>query len=584
MVEKIPTAPSAGCGGGSAAGFVSPPANNFQHRGGDIVISSSLQSSASSAATSYNENNNNSNNDSAFPSRGGHQSRLSTEIQQKQRVPRPDEPNLFDIPSDIYPTYRPLPFLVRLLINLSSTALSWKEFITLTFTLHHRLISATFKNVMSILVRFLLVSSVAKLCLQELMSPPSRVTTKYLAENDLLPSRFSRYQLVTPAAIAIEDGDASDVDVVEKKAMNSNSIGVHSLQYTNPNYDNEVKNEQRQWGKQQQPHISNNSIDAVYLHHGFGASSLSWLPVLPSLTEQLGARVGMAHDSVGFGFTDRPHSLERYSAETNVGIGLELLNDDDDDDAKAAAGSGENGETEAARNIAIFGHSMGAKAALLMALTCSKRKDVLLNPSLVVLVAPALEGVALPPSRKRSSFTKKKKTKASSPSSKTQRSNKISQLLRSIWVTWRKIFLDYPFRYGLRRLVGGTPNFWKKGLASAWGDSKRLSDSDVLRFQWPSIGMGWEQGLLNLVRSKLSSSSVTALDDMELLNQVSSLPNTKIVIIYGNLDNIVRFEGSVAEKVKEDFPTVQIVRMEGLGHDPFEEDVEAFLRELKAVV
>jgi len=80
MAEKIPMAPSGGCGGGSeATAFVSPPAN----RGRTII--SSLQSSASSAATSYNNDENN-NNDSIFSSRGGHQSHQSTEIQQKQPV------------------------------------------------------------------------------------------------------------------------------------------------------------------------------------------------------------------------------------------------------------------------------------------------------------------------------------------------------------------------------------------------------------------------------------------------------------------------------------------------------------------
>lgn len=554
-------APSGGCGGGfEATAFVSPPANRSR------MISSSLLSSASSAAAvSYNDENNNS--DSIFHSRGGHQSHQSTEIQQTQRVPRSDEPNLYDIPSDIYATYRPLPFLVRILISLSSAAISWKEFITLKFNVHHRLISTAIKNAMIILVRYLLVSSVAKLCLQELMSPPSRVTTKYLADNNFLPSSLSRYQFVTPlSSHNVMSGDTSEENGVEKKAMSS--IGVHSLRYTNPNYVSEVKSDQNQ----QQQQLNSKSIDALYLHHGFGASSLSWLPVLPSLTDQLGARVGVAHDSVGFGFTDRPDSLEAYSSEANVGIGLELLNDGND--AKAVdEGSGENekSDTGSERNIAIFGHSMGSKAALIMALACSNRKDVRLNPSLVVLVAPALEGVALP-SRRTSSSTEKT---ASSPSF-------ISKLLRSIWVAWRKIFLDRPFRYGLKRLVGGSPNFWRKGLASAWGDPKRLSDSDVLRFQWPSIGMGWEQGLLNLVRSKISITS--GLNDGELLQQVVNLPNTKVVIIYGSKDRIVRFEGAVAEKVKKAFPTVHIVRMEGLGHDPFEEDVDGFLREIKAVM
>ena len=149
--------------------------------------------------------------------------------------------------------------------------MSWKQFITLTFTVHHRLVSATFKNVMVILVRYLLVSSVAKLCLQELMSPPSRVTTKYLADNDLLPSRLSRYQFVTP--MDVNDVMGGEEDDVEKKAMKS--IGVHSLQYTNPSYVSEVNAEQqhqrRKLQNKEQQHNSN-SIDAVYLHHGFGAS------------------------------------------------------------------------------------------------------------------------------------------------------------------------------------------------------------------------------------------------------------------------------------------------------------------------
>ena len=565
MEKKTMMAPS-GRSDAAAAAFTSLPIVNVPSPREHERSKTILQSSASSVTESYDDESNNNTNCSMFATRGGHQSYESkNEIQTKQRVSRPDEPNLYDIPADIYPTYRPLPILVRVLISLSSVAISWKEFITLQFTSHHRLVSATVKNAMAILVRYLVVSTVAKFCLQEVMSPPSRVSTSYLADNGLLPSTLSRYQSVTPIALhkVMSDDNMSAVEVNEKTAINS--LGVHSICYTNPTYNHssngieEVSRKRKSQQKQAQP--SKKLIDAVYLHHGFGASSLSWLPVLPSLTKQMGARVGMAHDSVGFGFTDRPHSLESYSPETNVGIGLELLNESDGN----------------ARNIAIFGHSMGAKAALIMALACSKRKDAQLNPSVVVLVAPALEGVALPSSSRRKSSPKT-----------TKSSNKISQLLRPIWIAWKKLIVDYPFQYGLRRLVGGSPNFWRKGLTSAWGDPKCLSDSDVLRFQWPSIGRGWEQGLLNFVRSKLSSSSSSSsslpLEDGELLRQVCNLPNTKVVIIYGSKDPIVRLEGSVAEKVKKEFPSICMIRMEGLGHDPFEEDVDAFLNELKAVL
>jgi pimeloyl-ACP methyl ester carboxylesterase len=278
-----------------------------------------------------------------------------------------------------------------------------------------------------------------------------------------------------------------------------------------------------------------------------------------------------------------------------VGIGLELLEsllnrNDEDEEGDKWGGARAGGEMEGKnpkRNIAIFGHSMGAKAALLMALTCSK-SNVPFHPSLVVLVAPALEGVSLP-SSPRNKRKRRDLSENSSPTSiKTLRTTKLlSKLLQSLWITWREIFIDFPFRYFLRRLVGGSQDFWKKGLSLAWGDPNRLTDSDVLRFQWPSIGMGWEQGLLNFGRyssSSSSSSSGPLLGDEELLSQVSSLPNTQVVILYGSKDKIVRFEGKISEKVKNMFPTVTLIRMGGLGHDPFEEDVDSFLIELKKAV
>ena len=56
------------------------------------------------------------------------------------------------------------------------------------------------------------------------------------------------------------------------------------------------------------------------------------------------------------------------------------------------------------------------------------------------------------------------------------------------------------------------------------GDPLRLTDSDVLRFQWPSVGQGWEDGLLNFARSRILSSSHpdAALDDAQLFISLST--------------------------------------------------------------
>lgn len=127
-------------------------------------------------------------------------------------------------------------------------------------------------------------------------------------------------------------------------------------------------------------------------------------------------------------------------------------------------------------------------------------------------------------------------------------------------------------------MICRTKNFWRKGLSQAWGDPKRLSDSDVLRFQWPSIGKGWERGLISFARAAQSS------DDADLLSQIASLPDTTVIIVYGTKDNVVKVDENVLNKLSSDFSNVKLVRMEGLGHDPFEEDKGIFLAELEKVL
>lgn len=123
-----------------------------------------------------------------------------------------------------------------------------------------------------------------------------------------------------------------------------------------------------------------------------------------------------------------------------------------------------------------------------------------------------------------------------------------------------------------------TKNFWKKGLSQAWGDPKRLTPSDVLRFQWPSIGKGWERGLLSFSRA------IQSEDDVALLKRVVNLPNVTVVMVYGSKDNVVKVNEKMLHEMKCNFPMVKVVRMEGLGHDPFEEDKDAFLAELERVL
>jgi pimeloyl-ACP methyl ester carboxylesterase len=116
-------------------------------------------------------------------------------------------------------------------------------------------------------------------------------------------------------------------------------------------------------------------------------------------------------------------------------------------------------------------------------------------------------------------------------------------------------------------------NFWKQGLQLAWGDPKKVSDSDALRFQWPSIGAGWERGLIKFAQAQARP---TLLTDSELLQEVLKLENTTVAVIYGSNDRVV--SSKIINKFFQTFPQVPLVELDGLGHDPFEEDTEGFVQ------
>ena len=102
-----------------------------------------------------------------------------------------------------------------------------------------------------------------------------------------------------------------------------------------------------------------------------------------------------------------------------------------------------------------------------------------------------------------------------------------------------------------------------------------------------SIGKGWEQGLINFTRARIllsSPSSQHTLDDGQLLTKVASLKGIQVVIMYGSNDKVVRIDGAVAEQMSKDYPNIKLVRMEGQGHDPFEEKVDEFVSVLENAI
>jgi pimeloyl-ACP methyl ester carboxylesterase len=199
-------------------------------------------------------------------------------------------------------------------------------------------------------IQTLFLTLFSNIVLQDLFLPTSRLSIETLQNQYFLPSPLSRYETL-------------DVPLHNHTCIN---LGVHYLQFSNTVPST----------------LLPPRFDALYVHHGFGASSLSWLPALPSLVRRMGAKVGLGHDAVGFGFTDRPDDDMRwYTTEASARIGTTLL------------------QEQPQTSVAILGHSLGGLTALKMALQLPKETS-----KFILLTAPAL-GIR----KKPSSSPKKKK-------------------------------------------------------------------------------------------------------------------------------------------------------------------------------
>jgi pimeloyl-ACP methyl ester carboxylesterase len=494
-------------------------------------------------------------------------------------VPRLVEPDLYALPDTLKATYQPLGLLPSTLLTgvIGNLVLLWdttikshkvRQFFHIFFTsgplqsLTEVLLEmkrASWRTTMqwlqwtvSFVVKALVLKAFCTVVLQDLFLRPSRVSTAQLQSQYVLPSTLSKFREM-PLSTSSSVKNATTL------------IGLHWLEYRATKDRN---------GHDNTTSTSNSSIDPetgrtksiLYCNHGFGASSLSWLPALKTLTHSLHCDIGLAHDALGFGFSearseDREEKEETellhwYTWEGSAEIAQSLLH--------------EQYSLQSNDTVVLMGHSMGALTTLYLALKLPKE-----IPKRIVLVAPAL-GVR--PSRSRKSSPKKTLL--------PRRGRVVSFVKRA-----RSVLLESPAKYVLRRTVG-LPGFWKSGLKPVWGNAERLKDTDVLRFQWPSIHQGWEDGLIRFTKAVSGSSSHTSsmgdvcnkndllqgMPDEEALLRVLALPNTKVEVILGGKDRVVS-PAQIRRFLKE-FPQICVTELPGLGHDPFEEDVGSFVQAL----
>ena len=322
---------------------------------------------------------------------------------------------------------------------------------------------------------------------------------------------------------------------------------------------------------QSSPPPRSSPLSSIVYFHGFGASSLSWLPVFPDLHSKLCPELSIACDALGFGLTrlsveglssppggsssssssSSPDLARLYGRDVSADLSLQVLRHNQPVGVGGSAGRVPLGE-----DLLIVGHSMGSTDALLFA-----QAALLPSPSppsaapfppplvppppphsfrrvFVVLVSPALfvspscrpcrRGVRSPPALHPPRLVL--------PPSPPPR-------------VWLPFLLARPFlRLSLRLLVGGGAAFWRGALSTVvWSTSGCGPTAvDVLRYAWPSAGRGWEDGLLDFCRCKaggMEGRGGRPEADVALFRDVAER-GAEILVLHGERDKLVEVENS----------------------------------------
>lgn len=260
----------------------------------------------------------------------------------------------------------------------------------------------------------------------------------------------------------------------------------------------------------------------VHMNHGFGASCLSFLDVIGPLANAVGG-VAVAHDRAGFGLTERPADVARYTFEESRALARELL----------ATVATARGLSPAAPRV-LLGHSMGAYLSVLQALE---------DPKVVglVLVAPAL-----PAGRQRGGGA--------------ARANVFLEAVALV-VT--------PLVVLLLRVCVYSRIFWARLLSASWYSAP--APATVERYRRPSLAKGWDTGMLKFVLAMVQGGTGRAT-----AGALRAL-GVPVLIVHGREDRLVPVRASRGLR-KELGDAAALVELDACGHVPHEECPERFLQ------
>ena len=276
------------------------------------------------------------------------------------------------------------------------------------------------------------------------------------------------------------------------------------------------------------------AVRAVECMHGFGANVSSWTTsgTLRRLSETLCADVS-AHDSCGFGLTQRSKDVRRYTRTS---------------DARACRAILREMRAEERRSVTLVGHSLGAVGAAL----ASAEGGV----DHVVLVAPAILGGKL------------------RDKSENARNRALPVFLRVLFAgiaasatsaAWCLIRAVEPIVILVLRALVRSERFWIKGLRSAVHASRRdsMASDWVDGYRRPSIVRGWDAGMFRVVLASVAAANSpreiwrdamvraraperpSAIDTEDALNALAD-SGASVLIVHGENDVIVPASNSRA--------------------------------------
>lgn len=343
------------------------------------------------------------------------------------------------------------------------------------------------------------------------------------------------------------------------------------------------------------PSSSPTNIFFVHCNHGFGANSLSYEPVLESLSSTLGQQfptLAAAHDAPGFGLSESPAEMEDgggqeeeglYSFENNARLGGRLM---------AALGEEGGREERGEEQHVYIGHSMGSLTSAHMALNKLESQDEEARgreeslekgrgtpsppppPVTLILVAPAIMPMRRSPSRLP-------------PTGQTFLPRLFpARLLRFIFSKTGPVahsLLLVLTSFFLRSLCY-SEKFWRDGLGVAWGVGGPPTSLTLAHYRLPSLKEGWERGLSRFLLAPLFAGRRNGGREGGKEGEERGLEKAlaervregrlKVLIIHGTKDRVVAMENSrrLAIAMKEGGKgVVEVVEIEGVGHVPHEE-------------